>query len=146
MSERKEEPHNPSNPMREHNGSTSLHLISSPLSTGSNDSKSRGSIDIPFSEMNGNGPNDDDHKEDPMPQFAPTLNLVSSWTVNDVLLWFKKLENGMFMEYYPDIADRLMARQIDGFKLKTLDDLTLQKLGVKNPTHRALILDRKDYL
>merc|ERR1711879_400351 len=82
----------------------------------------------------------DDDKKESLPAMTPMLCLADSWTVNDVLLWFKKVENGMVIERYPNITDKLLSLKIGGRALRRIDDETLKKLGIPNPTHRVLVL------
>jgi len=101
------------------------------------------SMNVPLSVMDSY---DQKEEEDSVPSMHPMLHLADSWTVHDVLLWFKKVENGLIFEKYPNINDKLLSLKIDGHSLRRIDDETLQKLGIQNLSHRMLILQHRNNL
>jgi len=63
------------------------------------------------------------------------------WSVIDVCLWMRSFENSLITNLYPNILTELKTAQISGSKLKKLKNFDLQRMGVGDDLHRALIME-----
>merc|ERR1711902_482538 len=72
-------------------------------------------------------------------QYLDDANCMS-WGADEVALWMRGLEGGLIVKLYPQILDGLRKLNVNGVRLKALNDMNLEQLGITDALHRALIM------